>query len=144
VSSEGLLSKFLIASVLDGVDLKSMRVAIDIMILREEIRDWVDSEGDEQSGVNHDLLIWNLGARDEHEVLRHVMSHLWGRSWSAIFILDHTIMKLRRHSNNHVIVVWVEMSTLWDVETEWRIVVVSSQQIVWIVDQTRVMRSSLG
>ena len=144
MSSEGLLSKFLIPSVLDGVDLKSMRVAIDIMILREEIRDWVDSEGDEQSGVNHDLLIWNLGARDEHEVLRHVMSHGGGRSWSAIFILDHTIMKLRRHSNNHVIVVWVEMSTLWDVETEWRIVVVSSQQIVWIVDQTRVMRSSLG
>ena len=69
MSSEGLLSKFLIASVLDGVDLKSMRVAIDIMVLREEIRDWVDSEGDEQSGGNHDLLIWNLGARDEHEVL---------------------------------------------------------------------------
>jgi len=77
VSSESLLSEFFVASVLDSVYLESVRVAVDVMVLGEEVGDWVDSEGDEQSGVNHDLLIWNLGTRNEHEVLRHVMGHLW-------------------------------------------------------------------
>merc|ERR1719230_1826221 len=53
-------------------------------------------------------------------------------------------MELWRHGNNHVIVVWVEVSTLWNVETEWWVVVVSSQQVVWIVDESWVVRSCLG
>jgi hypothetical protein len=72
------------------------------------------------------------------------MGHLWGRSWCAIFILDHTIVKLWRHGDNHMIVVWVEMSTLWNVKTEWRIVVIPSQKVVWIVDETWVVGGGLG
>ena len=53
-------------------------------------------------------------------------------------------MELLRHSNNHVIVVWIEVSTLWYIKTEWWVVVVSRQQVVRIVDQTRVVRSCLG
>ena len=43
-----------------------------------------------------------------------------------------------------MIVVRVEMSTLWHIKTEWWIVVVARQQVVWVVDQTRVVRSCLG
>ena len=114
------------------------------MVLSEEIGDWIDGEGDEKSGVDHNLLIWNLGARDEHEVLRHIMSHLWSRGWSSILILDHTVMELWRHSNNHVIVVWVEVSTLWNIETKWWIIVVARQQVVWVIDQTWVVRCGFG
>ena len=42
-----------------------------------------------------------------------------------------------------MIVVWVEVSTLWNIKTEWWVVVVSSQEVVWVVDQTWVVRSSL-
>ena len=45
-------------------------------------------------------------------------------------------MELLRHSNNHVVVVWVEMSSLWDIETEWWVVVVTGQEIVGVVDKT--------
>jgi len=72
------------------------------------------------------------------------MSHLWGRGWSSIVILDHTVMKLWGHSNDHVIVVWVEISTFWDIKTERRIVVISSHQVVRVVDETWRVRKSLG
>jgi len=43
-----------------------------------------------------------------------------------------------------VIVVWVEVTTLWDIETEWSTVVISSEQVVWVVDVTWLMGSGLG
>jgi len=72
------------------------------------------------------------------------MGHLWSGGWCTVFILNHTIVELWGHSNNHVIIVWVEVSTLGDIETEWWVVMVSSQQVVWIVDQSWVVGSSLG
>jgi len=61
------------------------------------------------------------------------VSHLRRRSWGSIFVLDHAIMELRRHSNNHVIVVWVKVTTLWNIKTERWGVVVTSQEIVRVV-----------
>merc|ERR1719313_148310 len=72
------------------------------------------------------------------------MSHLWSGSRCSIFVLNHTVMELRRHGNNHVIIVWVEMSSLWYIKTEWWVVVISGQQVIWIVDKSRIMGSSLG
>ena len=72
------------------------------------------------------------------------MSHLWGGGWGTIIVLNHTVVQLWWHSDNHVIVVWVEVSTLWYIKTEWWVVVVARQQVVWVVDQTRVVRSCLG
>ncbi len=53
-------------------------------------------------------------------------------------------MQLWWHSNDHVIEVWVEVTTLWDIETEWCGVVISSEQIVWVVDSTWLMGAGLG
>ena len=144
MSSESLFSEFLVTSVLHGVDLESVRVTIDEVRFSEEVRDWVHHGGDCQSGVDHDLLVWNLRSGDEHEVFRHVMSHLWCRGRSAVFVLDHTIVQLWWHCNNHVIVVWVEVATLWNIKTEWWGVVVTSQQVVWIVGETRLHVTCLG
>jgi len=52
-------------------------------------------------------------------------------------------MQLRRHSNNHVIVVRVEMSTLGDVSTEGRVIVIAGEQVVGVVDQTGGMGEGL-
>ena len=43
-----------------------------------------------------------------------------------------------------MIVVWVEVSTFWHIKTEWSIVVVASEQVVWIVGDTRLHGSGLG
>ena len=52
-------------------------------------------------------------------------------------------MELRRHGDDHVIVVRVEVSTLGDIEAEGRLVVVARQQIVGVVDETWLMGTCL-
>jgi hypothetical protein len=136
VGSEGLFSELLVATVLNGIHLESVRVAVDVVVLGEEIRHWVES-GDQSKGeAKHDLGVWDLGSGDVSEVLRNVVGHLWGGGWSSIFILDHTVMELWGHSNDHVIVVWVVVSALWHIKTEWWVVVVTGQEVVRVVDET--------
>lgn len=53
-------------------------------------------------------------------------------------------MELRGHGNNHVIEVGVEVTTLGHIKTEWRSVVVTCEQVVWVVSETRLVSSSLG
>ena len=43
VGSESLLTELLIYSILDCVNFKSVRVAVDVMVLGEQIRDWIES-----------------------------------------------------------------------------------------------------
>lgn len=144
VGSESLLSEFLVTAILDSVDLESVGVAVDVMVLGEEVRNWVEGGDESQGQADDDLGIWDLGLGDVHEVLRDVMGHLWCRGWGSIVVLDHTIMELWGHSNDHVIVVWVVVSTLWHIKTEWWIVVVTGQQVVGVVDQTWRVGKSLG
>jgi len=144
VSSESLFSELLVTSVLHSVDLESVRVAVDEVVLREEVGHWVDGQSDGEGHVDHHLLVWNLGSGDEHEVLRDVMSHLRSRGRSSVIVLNHTIMELWWHSNNHVIVVWIEMSSLWDIKTERWVVVVTGKKVVWVVDQSWVVGCCLG
>ena len=72
------------------------------------------------------------------------MSHLRGRSWSTIIVLNHTIMKLGWHGDNHVIVIRVEVSALWNIKTKWWRVVITSKQVVRVVGETRLMGGGLG
>ena len=53
-------------------------------------------------------------------------------------------MELRRHSNNHVIVVGVEVTTLWHIKSERRRVMVTSQQVVRVVHDTGRVHGHLG
>ena len=53
-------------------------------------------------------------------------------------------MQLWGHSNDHVIVVWVEISTFWNIVTEWGVVVIPGQKIVGVVDQTWGEGKNLG
>ena len=73
---ESLLTELLVTTILHGVGLESVRVAVDVMVLREEIGDWEDGEGDCEGNVDLHLHVWNLSLRDEVKVLRDIMSHL--------------------------------------------------------------------
>ena len=53
-------------------------------------------------------------------------------------------MELRGHSDDHVIVVWVEVTSLWHVKAERRGVMVTGKQVVWVVRKTWLMGGSLG
>ena len=114
------------------------------MVLSEHVRDWIHSGDDGGSDVDDHLSIWNLVTGNEGKILRHVVSHLWGGGWSSVFILDHTIVELWWHCNDHVVEVWVEVSSLWHIESERWVIVVPGQQVVWVVDQSRVVGGGLG
>ena len=129
---EHLLSELLVAlgTALDGVDLESVRVGVHVMVLGEEIRHGVEGKDDAANHANNNLLVWDLGSGNVGEVLRNVVGHLRSGGGGTVFVLNHTIMELRRHSNNHVVEVWVEVSSLGNVKTERWVVVVTSQQVV--------------
>ncbi len=114
------------------------------MILGKEVRYGVESQDEATDHANDDLLVRNLRSCDVSEVLRNIMSHLRGGSGGSIFVLNHTIVELRRHSDDHVIKVRVIVTTFRDIETERRVIVVTSQQVVRVVDETWLMRVSLG
>lgn len=72
------------------------------------------------------------------------MGHLGcGRGYSVI-VLNHAVVQLRRHGDDHVVVVGVEVATFRDIDSEWRLVVVASQQIVGVVGKTRLHVTCLG
>jgi len=72
------------------------------------------------------------------------VGHLGGGRGGAVVVLDHTIVELGRHGDNHVIVVGVEVATLGDIETEWGSVMVASQQVIGVVGETRLHETCLG
>ena len=80
--------------------------------------------------ANNNLGVGYLALTKVGEVLGDVMSHLRSRRWGAILVLNHAVVQLRRHGNDHVIVVRVEVAAFGYIKTEGGIVVVTSQQIV--------------
>ena len=79
VSSESLFSELLVSSVLDGVHFESVGVAVDVVVLGEEVGDWIAGSNNGKGHAKHDLGVWNLRSGDVHEILGNVMSHLRGR-----------------------------------------------------------------
>jgi hypothetical protein len=53
-------------------------------------------------------------------------------------------VKLRWHGDNHVIEVGVEVSTFWNIKTEWWRVVITSKQVVGVVGKTRLVGGGFG
>ena len=141
---EGLLAELLVATGLHGVDLESVGVAVHEMVLGEHVRDGHEGGADAQHGHDHNLGVGDLGATEVVNVLGDVVGHLGCGGGGAVIVLDHTVVELGRHGDNHVIVVGVEVATLGHIKTEWWLVVVTSQQVVGVVDETRLHETSLG
>lgn len=65
-----------------------------------------------------------------------VESHLGSRSWGTIIEIDKTVVKLLGHTNDHVIEIWVEVFSLGDISSEWSLIVVSSGDVIDVVNTT--------
>lgn len=142
---EHLFSELLVAlAALDSVHLESVGVCVHVMVLGEEVRYGVESSHEETNHANHNFLVRHLVACDVSQVLGNIMSHLRGGSGSSVFVFNHTIVELRGHSDDHVIVVRVIVTTFRHIETERRVIVVTCEQVVGVVDQTWLMGVSLG
>ena len=141
---EHLLTELLVATRLDGVELKTVGVSVHVVILSEHVRDGVESGDDGEHHHDDDPLVRLLTLSEEADVLGNIVSHLRSGRWGAILVLDHTVVELRRHGDDHVIVVGVEVATLGHIEAERRRVVVAGEQVVGVVDQTWLSVASLG
>ena len=144
VSLESLSSELLVASVLDGVHLESVRVGVDVMELGEQVGDGVHEAGDSEDHGALNLLIGTLGVSDVGDVLGDIMGHLGGGGGSSVVVLNHTVMELGGHGDNHVIVVGVEVTTLRDIKSERRGVMVTREQVVRVVHDTGGVHGHLG
>ena len=71
------------------------------------------------------------------------MRHLWGARGRAVVVLDHAVVQLWRHADDHVVVVRVEVLAFGHVQAERRVVVVAGHQVVRVVDVARVVRVRL-
>ena len=79
MGSESLFSELLVSSVLDSVHFESVGVAVDVVVLCEEVGDWIAGSDDGKSHAKNDLGVRNLGSGNVHEILRNVMGHLRSR-----------------------------------------------------------------
>ena len=141
---EHLFSELLVAAVLDSINLKTVRVGVHVVVLCEQVADRVESSNDAHDHANNNLLIRYLALSKIGQILRDVVSHLRSRGRSTIIIFDHAITELRGHGNDHMIIVGVEIAAFGNVQTEGSIVVVTSQQVVRVVNQTWLVSVSLG
>lgn len=141
---EHLLSELLIAAIFYSIHFESVRVCVYVMVLGEQVADRVKCCNDESDHAQDDLCIRNFTSSQVHQILWHVMSHLWCTWRNTIIVFNHAIVQLRRHSNNHMIEIWIEESTFWNIMTEGRIIVISCQQVVGVVDETWWVRIGLG
>ncbi len=76
VALEHLLSKLLVAAVLNCIDFEPVRIGIHVMVLREEVADRVESSANESNHANDDFCVGDFASCNVHEVLRHIMCHL--------------------------------------------------------------------
>jgi hypothetical protein len=86
------------------------------------------------------VTISSLHVRDE---IGDIISQLGSGGGGTIFVFEHTIIKLSGHTNDHMIIVRVEVFTLGDIDTKRRLIVVTGQDVEDIVDATR-SESNLG
>jgi hypothetical protein len=144
VGLEGLLSELLVSTVLDCVHFESVGVGVDEMVLGEDVRNGVEGTNDTEAHHNDHLGVGNLRLGQVRQVLSDIVGHLGGGGRYTVVVLNHTIVKLGRHGDNHVIVVGVEVTTLRNIVTERSCVMIAGEQIVGVVSKTDLMGGDLG
>ena len=111
-----------------------MRIGVDVMVFCEQVADRIDGSNNAKNHSNYSFSIWYSTFSNKGNIFRYIMSHLGSTSWSSIFVFYHSIVQLLRHSDNHVIKIWIEVSSLRHIQSERRIVVIPCKQIIWVVD----------
>jgi len=104
-----------------------------------------EGDGSEPHDVSGFLIgslvtVSSLHVRDE---VGDIISQLGSGGGGTIFVFEHTIIKLSGHTNDHMIIVGVEVFTLGDIDTMRGLVVVTGQDVEDVVDATR-SESNLG
>jgi len=144
MSFEHLLSEFLVSSILYSIDLKTVGIRVYVVELCESVRNTVEHEVHGRHHPQYNFGIRILAFLKVSDIFCDVVCHLGSRSGSSVVVLNHAVVQLWGHSDDHVVVVRVEESSLRHIQTKRRVVVETGHQVIDVVDVSGVVRSSLG
>lgn len=132
-----LLKVVVIDSITNGVHFPSHGEQVSVIGSGFEV-----AEGPEQqkSGKNH--IISHLFIRSAEpdsslhkiDVVSHIVGHLRGGSRGAVVVVDHTVIELSGHADDHMVEIRVEMLAFGDIQAFGRLVMVAGQDIVNVVE----------
>lgn len=71
------------------------------------------------------------------DVIGHIVSHLRGRSRGAVIIINHAVIELSGHSDDHVVEIRIEVLAFRNVQAFRRLVMVASQDVVNVIESSR-------
>lgn len=94
-----------------GIHFCSVTQKISVVGISLEVFEWHEEETSRNNHPLPDFLIWStISVTSLHEVdeVSNIIGHLRGGGWSTIFVVDHTILELSGHTNDHVVEVGVE------------------------------------
>lgn len=99
-------------------------------------------EGHEQQARSHnhplpDLLIRppvTVPTLHERDEVRDVIGHLWRGGWGAVFVVEHAVVELAGHADDHVVEVRVEGFAFGHVHPVGRFEVVAGHDVVDVGD----------
>jgi len=144
--SASLLKMMIIDTISNSVHFPTSREQVSVEGSSLDVFEGPDkgntSENHEVSGflIGSLVTVSSLHVRDE---VGDVISQLGSGGGGTIFVFEHTIIKLSGHTNDHMIIVRVEVFTLGDIDTIRGLVVVTGQDVEDIVDTTG-SESNLG
>lgn len=72
----------------------------------------------------------------ENDKVSYIIGHLRGRCRRSVFEIEHTIVQLSGHTNNHVVKVRIKVFTLGDVHSVGGFEMVASHDVVNVVDSS--------
>lgn len=84
----------------------------------------------------HIVMLGSHSALKVAQVVGNVEGHLWGGDGSAVVVVDHSVLQLSGHADDHVVEIWVKIFTVGNIQAVGGFIVIASQHVVNVVDAT--------
>jgi len=128
---------FVAQSISDSVGLSAgTEQATEVGVSLEVTDGEEEKAADEDHGLSHLLIVSSPSgpSLEEEEEVGDVVGHLRSRSRGSVLIIDHSVVELSRHTNDHVIKVRIKVFSLGNFESIRRFEVIASHDVVDVVD----------
>lgn len=131
---------FVVDTVTDRVGFLSDGKEVSVESLGPEVSDGVDhdesgaDDGEEELSVSEEDTLSSLHVGDE---VGHIIGHLGSGGSGVIVVVNHIVLELSGHTDDHVIEVGVEVLSFGDIDSGRRRVLVSGEDVVDVGDSTR-------
>ena len=123
----------------NGVDLGSCTEQRCIVAVSLQVCDGDEEVASQQKHIFSSFFIGEGVAMSSlHEVdeVGDIVGHLGSGGWGSIFVFEHPVVELSGHTEDHMVIVGVEVFSFGDVHAIWGLEVVACHDVVDIVDSS--------